>query len=236
MKNSVSEIFSELIEKGKHFNVKLLGDSITHGVGGSGFSQNGEIIVPGYARSPYCTCWANSLKAYLEEKYDSTVNNNACTGTTIEFVINNFDLLTSSDDDVVICTIGTNNRHQYMKDGPKKSKEEMAGAFLENIKRLYKKFSDAKLKVIFFANIPASQSNECDGEEYWRVLNMGDINAAYKKGAEELGFPFVSLYELFTDYCEREGVSLDSLLCDGLHPNNDGYAVMFSIIKSALGV
>lgn len=234
--NKASEIFKALIERGGHFNVKLLGDSITHGVGGSGFSQNGEIIVPGYARSPYCTCWANSFKAYMEEKYDCTVNNNACTGTNIEFVIENFDALTSQDDDVVICTIGTNNRHQYMKDGPKKSWDEMAGRFYENIIRLYSKFKARGQNVIFVANIPAAKSNECDGEEFWRILNMGDINSLYKKAEGELGFPFISLYERFLDYCEKESIAVDSLLCDGLHPNNDGYSVMFSLIKSALCV
>jgi len=236
MNTQVIEIFKKLISSGKHFNVKLLGDSITHGVGGSGFSQNGEPIVPGYARSPYCNCWANSFKAYMEGKYDCTVNNNACTGTNIEFVIEKFDALTASDDDVVICTIGTNNRHQYFKNGPKRTKEDMESGFYSNIIKLHEKFEKAGIPVIFVANIPAALSNEVDGEDYWRIMNMGDINALYKKAKEALGYPFVSLYELFYAYCEKNSVTVDSLLADGLHPNNEGHAVMFELLKQELAL
>ena len=48
----------------KIFHIKLLGDSITHGVGGSGFCQDGERIVEGYARNTKGYCWAKLLKEH----------------------------------------------------------------------------------------------------------------------------------------------------------------------------
>ena len=63
---------------------------------------------------------------------------------------------------------------------------------------------------------------------------MDDINAIYKKAAENLSFPFISLYDLFTDYCEANHITVDSLLCDGLHPNVCGYDVMYDLILKAL--
>ena len=49
-------------------------------------------------------------------------------------------------------------------------------------------------------------------------------------------FAFVSLYELFSWYCADNGVELDSLLADGLHPNNNGYDVMYSLLVKAFEV
>ena len=84
------------------------------------------------------------------------------------------------------------------------------------------------------AGIPASSENEQDGEDYWRLFHMDDVCASYKKAAKELGFPLISMYDLFLDYCDLYKIKADSLLCDGLHPNDTGYEVMFSLIKKAL--
>lgn len=216
--------------------IKLLGDSITHGVGGTGFCQNGEHIVAEFSRSPEAYCWAKLFAEYMSEKYSVIVVNNACTGTNIEFVINNFDTLVDEADDLVICTIGTNNRHVYMKAGEKPTREVMLSNFSANIAKLREKFLSAGKNFILIANIPASSTNEKDGTDYWRILHMCDINDAYKSAEAEYGFPFISLYDMMSGYCEKNEVSLDSLLGDGLHPNDAGYEVMFELIKSALGV
>ena len=216
--------------------IKLLGDSITHGVGGIGFEQNGEHIVAEFSRSPGAYCWAKLFKEYMQDKYSVNVINNACTGTKIEFVIEHFDTLVDKNDDLVICTIGTNNRHFYKVNGDKPTREQMLSAFSANIAKLREKFLSTGKKFILIANIPALSANEKDAIDYWRVLHMCDINDAYKKAESEYSFPFISLYDMMNEYCDKNGVRLDSLLCDGLHPNNKGYDVMFELIKTALGV
>ncbi len=224
----------ELIKK--NIRIKLLGDSITHGVGGSGFEQNGAPITEGFARNPKGYCWAKRFKEYMEENYGCTVINNGCTGTRIEFIIKNFDALVDPEDDLIICTIGTNNRQFYFQDGEKPTREEYGSRFFENIKTLYGLFEKADKKVIFMANIPASSANEQDGAEFWRILHMDDINAIYKAASEKLGFPLISMYELFSAYCDKKGIAVDSLLSDGLHPNDRGYDVMFDLLTAELRV
>ena len=61
----------------------------------------------------------------MEQKYDCEVVNNAAKGTRIEFIIENFDTLVDDSDDIIICMIGTNNRHQYFIHGPRQTKEEI---------------------------------------------------------------------------------------------------------------
>lgn len=232
---SVKEYFHEVIDKGGA-KIKLLGDSITHGVGGTGFKQDGEHIVTEFHRNPNGYCWAKQFKEYLGEKYGATVTNNACTGTNIEFVIENFSTLVSEDDDLIICTIGTNNRHKYMADGPKPERDEMLSSFKNNIEKLNGLFKEAGKRVIFMANIPASDKNEESTDTYWRILHMNDIRDSYKAKKEELGFELISLYDLFKAYCAENGVELTSLLCDGLHPNDQGYDVMFSLLKKEFDI
>ena len=236
MNKEAAKIFSRVVLSDKTVKIKLLGDSITHGVGGSGFCQDGEGFIEGFARNTSGYCWANSFKTNMEARYNCQVINNACTGTTIEFVIKNFDTLVDDDDDIILCTIGTNNRHQSFKYAPKHTKEEHMQAFYENVKRLSQMFKTAKKDVIFMANIPASSKNEQDGPDYWRIFHMNDVNDIYLKASFEEGFPLISLYNGFYEYCEREGVSVDSLLGDGLHPNDKGYDVILSIIEKEIGL
>ena len=65
---------------------------------------------------------------------------------------------------------------------------------------------------------------------------MWDINDTYKKASEELGFPLISMYDMFTEYYQSKGVTLDSLLKDGLHPNDKGYDVMFDLLVNKLEI
>ena len=215
--------------------IKLLGDSITQGVGGSGFCQNGEHIADRFSRNPDGFCWAKLLKERLEGDFGCRVINNGCSGTDIQFIIQHFDTLVSENDDLIICTIGTNNRHQYKNTGDRRDTEKFADEFYRNILKLHEMLVDKGKRVIFMANIPASAANERDGSDYWRILHMGDINRLYKRASEEAGFAFISIYDRFSSYIEENGIELNGLLKDGLHPNDEGYKLMYKIISEALG-
>ena len=90
--------------------------------------------------------------------------------------------------------------------------------------------------MIFVANIPAAAYNETDGEDRWRILHMNDIHDLYSKASVECGFACVDLYTAFMAYCDRRGIEIDSLLADGLHPNNEGHRVMFWLMLEKLGI
>ncbi len=236
MNTDVAKIISKAFLAERTIHIKLLGDSITHGVGGTGFLQNGEPIVEGFSRNKDGYCWANLFKDYMESQYNCVVVNNACSGTNIEFIIDKFEQLVDAHDDIVICSIGTNNRHQYFADGPKRTKLEHSTKFYNNIVKLHNKFVEAKKDVIFIANIPASAENEKDGDAFWRVMHMSDINNLYMKASIACDFPFISMYSLFLEYCEQKGITLDSLLADGLHPNDKGYDIMFKLLLGEFGI
>ena len=67
MNREISKIMSKLVLADKTIHVKLLGDSITHGVGGSRFSQNGEPVVEQFCRNKDGYCWAKMFKDYMEK-------------------------------------------------------------------------------------------------------------------------------------------------------------------------
>lgn len=229
------ELFLNAIHEKKPIRIKLLGDSITHGVGGTGWEMNGEPIVEDFKRSPKSFCWATLFRDYMKEKYGAEVINNGCTGTTIQFIIEHFDALVSADDDLVICTIGTNNRHRPKELGDRLSREEWGKVVFDAVLALNALFEEKKKPVIFVANLPAAQENERDGETFYRILHMDDINEIYKRAREKCGFALISMYDLVASYVIEKGILVDALLCDGLHPSDEGYKVMFSLLCEALG-
>ena len=236
MNTKAAKIFSSLVLPEKTVRIKLLGDSITHGVGGTGFAQDGEPITQGFARNPGGFCWAKLLKDCLESRFDCRVVNNGCTGTTINFILDNFDALVEPEDDIILCTIGTNNRHQYFTSGPKYTRQEHMEGFYKNILRLHEAFRNKGVDVIFNANIPASPANEQDGPDYWRIFHMSDVHDLYRKASAEYGFPMIDFYTAFLEYCSVRGLSVDALLADGLHPNDEGHRVMFHLLLRELGL
>lgn len=238
MNKQVTDLVKEKLSSEKQVRIKLLGDSITHGVGGTGFEQNGEKIVLDFARNPDGYCWAKLFKEYMEAHYNCVVTNNACTGTNIDFVIQQFDVLVDAEDDLVICTIGTNNRHKYFKSAeePRPDRDEFFNQVREKIVALAEKFKAAGKDVIFVANIPAGKENEKDGADYFRVIHMADIRDAYVSVSAEMGFPLISLYDVFSRTCLERGIDFETLLDDNLHPNDAGYDLMFELIVKELGL
>lgn len=236
MSLSPREVLKATLNDNKTTHIKLLGDSITHGMGGTGYKPDGYSFVKGFSRNSEGYCWANNFKKYMEHNFNCTVTNNGCSGTNILFVLDNLDRLVDANDDLIFCTIGTNNRHRPFSMGEKPTREALGTEFYHNILKLYDKFKALNKKVIFIANIPASAQNEQDGADFWRILHMDDINNIYKAAAQKCDFPLISLYDLFVEYCKVSSVTVDSLLRDGLHPNDEGYDVMLKLLLQTLEI
>ena len=229
-----TDILKNKLNSKKSLRIKLLGDSITHGLGGTGYSPTEEHIAGKFHRNNKGHCWANSFRDFMKEKYGCSVINNGCSGILIEFIIEHFDELVEPADDFVICTVGTNNRRQYFTEEPKATREEYGTQFYNNIVKLNDMFEAAGKKVIFVANIPAAACNEVDKETFWRILHMDDINEIHKRASVNCGFPLISLYDLFMQYCNDNNITVESLLYDEVHPNDAGYDVMFKLLLEAL--
>ena len=63
---------------------------------------------------------------------------------------------------------------------------------------------------------------------------MRDIRDLYASAADKLGFPLIDLYTLWNEYCTENGIDPNSLLADGLHPNDAGEDVIYSLMVKAL--
>lgn len=223
--------YSKLILNG--CKVKLIGDSITAGQGGTNFNKDfnvtgGELITDKIWKKPWYTndtgtCWANSLKDYLTQKFGCTVKNYGCPGVGVEQLILAIDDLVREDDELVICMIGTNNRHHFPIE-----------QFYPLLKQLYEIITITKgKKCIMMSCMPASVENELSSN---RIFHSEDIDNAYFKLACEYNFEYISIYKEVIKYCNTKGINVDTLLTsDGLHPNDVGYGVMFMIICMALG-
>ena len=233
---NAAEIFHKVTEAGSKIRIKLLGDSITHGVGGTGFAQDGEEIVPGWNRNPNGYCWAKKFQEYMESHYNCEVINNGCTGITAQFILEHWTELVDAEDDIILCTIGTNNRNQFFDDLPKHTREEHMEVLYRAVLEIHERLKASGVLYVMVANIPAAAANEVDGADFYRVFHMNDVNDLYKKAAKETGFPFISLYDRFTDYCRAQGIAVESLLFDGLHPNDTGYDVIYELLMKEIGL
>lgn len=236
-----------------NYRICLLGDSITQGMGSSGFQQYDAVIdgqtynVRGNGpNNPNATSdykigeylwtsggrrwyealdgngWAHLFKNYMNEKFKIIVRNFGMSGINsgdLKYFINDF-MDTKYNFDCFVLMIGTNNRE-------KGNLESLYADMNDTIKTIKNYGKD----LIIMACIPASIANE----NTFRV-HMEDVHNALRNISCENKIPFISVYNLFIDYCSNKGIKIDTLLSDGLHPNNEGYKVMFQLISNAMGI
>lgn len=236
-----------------NYRICLLGDSITQGMGSSGFQQYDAVIdgqtynVRGNGpNNPNATSdykigeylwtsggrrwyealdgngWAQLFKNYMNEKFKIIVRNFGMSGINsgdLKYFIHDF-MDTKYNFDCIVLMIGTNNRE--------KGNLESLYADMNDIIKTIKNYGK---DLIIMASIPASIANE----KTFRV-HMEDVHNALRNISCENNIPFISVYNLFIDYCSNKGIEIDTLLSDELHPNNEGYKVMFQLISNAMGI
>lgn len=236
-----------------NYRICLLGDSITQGMGSSDFQQYDAVIdgqtynVRGNGpNNPNATSdykigeylwtsggrrwyealdgngWAQLFKNYMNEKFKIIVRNFGMSGINsgdLKYFINDF-MDTKYNFDCIVLMIGTNNREN--------GNLESLYADMNDIIKTIKNYGK---DLIIMACIPASIANE----KTFRV-HMEDVHNALRNISCENKIPFISVYNLFIDYCSNKGIKIDTLLSDGLHPNNEGYKVMFQLISNAMGI
>lgn len=236
-----------------NYRICLVGDSITQGMGSSDFQQYDAVIdgktynvrgngpnnpnaTPDYKIGEYLWTsggrrwyealngngWAQLFKNYMKEKFNIIVRNFGMSGINsgdLKYFINDF-MDTAYNFDCIVLMIGTNNRE-------KESLESLYADMNDTIKTIKNYGKD----LIIMACIPASIENE----KTFRI-HMEDVHNALRNISCENKIPFISVYNLFIDYCSKKGIKIDTLLSDGLHPNDEGYKVMFQLISNAMGI
>ncbi len=229
LENDEFSILKLLFEGNKQ--IKLIGDSITHGVGGTGFTQDGNLIMSANSTSWYentnGVCWANMFKAYVENKFPTcTVKN---WGTRSEsycsLVTSNVDKLNQlveDEDDLIIMMFGTNDRDHS------KSITDMITYAREVIEYITVTMNKP---LILMTSLPASVNNEST-----KIFHLEDVDNVNTYLSNEYSLKHVSIYREIIKRAAVKNEIIDQYLSDGLHPNDLGYTLMFEIICDKLGL
>lgn len=140
--------------------------------------------------------------------------------------------------DTVFLTIGGNDRG--FKDYVSPSTGETITGKQQhksNLKRLVDYILGQGKKLILMSMTPCK--NDADEFDPNNEINtpMWDIDDAIQEVAEEYNLPFVSNYQGMTKYCEITGIDINTLRNhDGLHPTDEGYAVVEALVCKGLGI
>ena len=213
----------------------LGGDSITHGVGGTGFAQDGEKIIGEYRRNTNGYCWAKLFKEYIENNYNATVTNNAIIGTASTFWKNNISTLVPADSDVLLLTIGTNDRH--IKKANPLTRVELLNRLYNNLHSIAAYCESNNIQLILASPIPATAENEAldDGVDK-RILHSFELSNVIERVATECDCKFINLYNAVYYYYYYKDLNFEEYLPDGLHPGDSMYKVMFYEYLRLLGL
>ena len=149
----------------------------------------------------------------LEIPKKVTCVNYGISGITTESVVNWLDQLIETDDDVIIMQIGTNDR--AFND---------VSITLKNLRTIINYIKSKSKELILFCSSPTSKT---DDEKSSHKLKMQRILTCISKVAEENNIRFVNQYNYLSMYCKEKDVDINSLLKDGLHPNDTGYELMY---------
>ena len=229
--SKISNIMKPLFTDGSNLQIKLIGDSITMGAQGTGVNdadENNDLIYATSTRSYYENtaghCWANSLRDYFAEKFGCTVKNYGVTGSTSWAILNYIDNIVRDEDDICIVCIGINDRQKATKAETK-----------TRIRGIYDAITAKGKRCILMSPIPMSATNEAKYDE--RDYHANDVDIIYQSIATELNIEYIPLYKLLNQYITSHGITLDSILAsDLIHPNDNGYDIIFGLVSNALGV
>lgn len=215
---------SRLLSTKSNVQIKLIGDSITQGVGGSGFEQDGEKIPTSTGNFHVNTkgvCWANMLKSYIETNYTGcTVKNWGTRGVNSGFIYTNLSTLVEDSDDVVILMIGTNNRIKgYTRETCYQSLSALFSALIRTGKTVY---------VMSPPRTNDGVATTFSSEVLEQLENAAITNANVKN--------HISLYAKMTSFMDTSGKGYSDLLADNLHPNDYFYKVIYHWVSDMLGI
>lgn len=189
--------------------ILCFGDSITHGVG----------------EYP-CKSWAGRLKEEFESQYLQYVYTLGVPGDRTTRLLTRFEpelerIQWNYPDDhyLIILAIGMNDA----KDGETTDEE-----FAERFEELLTQAEATKAEMRTLLITPVDEEKTCPWEGGWyRNARIDEFNTIITRLAREHNVPVIDVNTPMRDKPE--------LLADGLHPNSDGYTLMFNTIKQELG-
>jgi lysophospholipase L1-like esterase len=207
--------------------IKLIGDSITEGVGASGHSvpignpiifDNGTEV---YREGDYtCRCWANYFREYIGAHYPNVTSfiNAGIGGKSTRWAMTdtNKESWVNANEDLVFVMLGMNDRS--------------LGDFKTNITQFLAYVKARSTNMIVMIPTPTLNDDPALNVE------VRTINDTIVKVCQENGYFYISHYIDMLDYCQTSGVELSSLVQNdgGSHPIDNGYLWMWTNIQKRL--
>lgn len=142
--------------------------------------------------------------------------NYAISGQTSEHYYNNRDVFVSNDE-FIIMQLGTNDRGIINS---------------LKMKEFQKRIIDYALSkncVVYLMSANAVS----DVDDNNKIFKMSEVDQTLNDLAKEKKLMFISNFKAFLKHVDEFNSSIESLLSDGLHPNDEGYKVMYrNIVKN----
>lgn len=219
---------SQLQEKlttGQVQSIKLIGDSITAGVGVDGYSipadgrvilEEGTIVHREASLVP--PTWANQLRSYTKTT-DIDFLNAGVSGKTAAWTLKHLDGLVSSEEDVVFVMLGTNDRLD----------SELV-QYEQTIRTLLQKVDERSELMIVMAPPPSVNSIA----KYH--FSPESIDNVLKRISHEKGYVFVSHYDGINTFLSTHSHKTyrDVMETNSPHPTTEGYQVMWETLQQQL--
>ena len=216
--------------------VKLVGDSITQGVGGTGFAQDGEEIYT-YSGTTWAVntsgyCWGNLFKTKIESLFDATVLNYGTRAVssndmwTYDLMIKN---IIAETDDIIILMLGTNDRTETGYLNAVIGKER----FKSNLQAIIEYVISLGKKIICLSPIPATPTGDT---ETGVLFGSETVNVIVSNVCSQTGVPYVDLFSAFTEWVVSHDADYSEYFSDTLHPNDKGYCLIYYLVCQALHI
>ena len=221
-----SELYKRL-SAGDVKRIKLIGDSITAGVGVLSYYENkkskvifdnkkGEVY---YEPHHTILSWSNYFRHYVNKNFPSVdLINCGIGGKSAKWVNTNKDYLINNNEDIVFVMLGTNDRWDSSSlDEYKTNLEELLDNISNNSKLMY-----------VLCPPPTLNDNRFS-------FGMDEINKVVKAICEDQCYNYISFYDHLMEYSKNNNIELDKMFeTTGSHPVQKGYDEMWRYLGREL--
>lgn len=231
-KPQVDYSFLNMLETGQISKIKLVGDSITVGIGavdaGEDTSRE-EIGTTGhYEANIESRCWANYFREYIADKYPTVDFFNAGIGgwsTSSEGLTYGTDWY-GTNNDTVIVMLGANDRQDATSESD----------FSTNIETVIKDIELNSNNIIVMTSQPTENDFNADGtRNTTNNLTMDQIDKVIGRVCVKNGWKHVSFYRDVLDYQMHNQYKISEIV-GGSHPNMWGHKLMWKVLQQNLNL
>lgn len=210
-------------------DVFLCGDSITAGVGSSGYNTDGGTLILTdtsnhnyYEANSVSNSWANLFRRFVVSlNQNNTFFNGGIGGKYVSFFMTNKEKYITNNKDIIVCMLGTNDRGDFA------NANEFKVAYTD-----YLKFLNSKCNFLIIMSptpLNADYDKEKNFTQYEGVQVVREI-------CKEQGYFFIDNYTNVYEKAYLKNLREIDIMSDSAHPNDKGYALIWENIKSSLGL